>query len=84
MAIFFVIHPPRLATRDPLMAGDPVLLKVSVVAGKSLHQHFRDLRLNDLRTHCRMTLDPQNTPLRISYVPKAGDVVRMERVGAVR
>jgi hypothetical protein len=81
-AIFYIIHPPKIATRDPLMAGDPVLVEVPVVRGKNLKRYFHDLRLNSLRTGCRMTLDPKNVPLRTSYVPGPGDVVRMERTKA--
>lgn len=61
------------------MGGDPVVLTLEVMQNKTLHQYLREQRLNDLRTRCRTTLDPRNTPLRLSYIPKPGDVVRMER-----
>lgn len=80
MSTFWIIHPPKIATRDPLMGGDPIRVEVPVARGKNLHLYFHDLHLNLLRASCRLSLDPQNTALRTSYIPKAGDVIRMSRV----
>lgn len=79
--IFYLVHPPKIASRDPLMGGDPIVKQIPAIKNKTLHQYLQELHLNELRTHCRVTLDPNNTRLRLSYSPKPGDVVRMERAG---
>lgn len=79
MSTFTISHPKRRP--DPTEVNNREERVLPVVPGKNLHQYLKELHLNDLRTHCSMLKVPSNERLRVSYEPKAGDVIKMVRAG---
>ena len=49
--------------------------------GQDLAAYLRQVRLVNLRTHMRCTLDGSAERLRFSYVPKAGDRIVLRPAG---
>lgn len=76
--IFFLVRPHTTSGGVIVPGMGQVIVEIPWLKDKNLHRYLHDLHLNNLRTKCRTTLDPNNLPLRVSYIPKPGDVVRME------
>jgi hypothetical protein len=79
METFTLSHPKRRP--DPNEADNREEKVLPIVPGKNLHQYLKELHLNELRTHCSMMLVSSRERLRTSYMPKAGDVIKVTRAG---
>lgn len=56
------------------------------VEGKMLKTYLNEARLTGLKTHCRADVTNENgypQRIKVSYVPKDGDAIRLRRVRSV-
>lgn len=71
---FRLVHPNSHVAGLALNQED-----IDVVPGKTLQHYFRERHLIGTRLRCRVVRDVDKQPLRLSYIPQAGDVIVMRK-----
>lgn len=76
---FRLLCPPR--TQGDLLSGEDLF--ILSIPGKTLQRYLQDYNMMGRRLQCRLLLGKQRLPIRMSYIPRPGDVIRMVRTRAL-